>query len=158
MKTSVSILALSLAGAFAVHGSATAQVAGTTTTTGVSIVESTQIALGWSVKKTLLGATIYNETGQKVGNVQDIIIAPDQSVSYVIVGAGGFIGIGRHDVAIAATQIQSQAGKLVIAGATVNLIRAMPQFEYADDSDIARRAQFVSAAEKDITRGRALAG
>lgn len=153
MKKPLTILTLALAAAFAVHGPATAQVAGGTTTTGISVVESTQMALGWSVKKTLLGKTIFNESGQKVGKVQDIIIAPDKSVSYVIVGAGGFIGMGRHDVAIPVTQIQDQAGKLVMAGATLDLIKAMPQFEYANDN--ARRNQFIATAEKDITRGKA---
>jgi len=153
MKKPLTFLTLALAVAFAVHAPATAQVAGGTTTTGISVVESTQIALGWSVKKTLLGKTIFNESGQKVGKVQDIIIAPDKSVSYVIVGAGGFIGMGRHDVAIPVTQIQDQAGKLVMAGATLDLIKAMPQFEYANDN--ARRNQFIATAEKDITRGKA---
>lgn len=153
MKKSLTILALALAGALSVVAPATAQVAGGTTTTGISVIESTRLALGWSVKKTLLGKTIYNEAGKKVGKVQDIIIAPDKSVSYIIVGAGGFIGMGRHDVAIPVTQIQDQAGKLVIAGATPDLIKAMPQFEYANDN--ARRDQFVAAAEKDITRGKA---
>ncbi|OQW86485.1 MAG: photosystem reaction center protein H [Rhodoferax ferrireducens] len=153
MKTSLTILTVALAGALNVAVPATAQVAGGSTTTGISVIESTQLALGWSVKKTLLGKTIYNESGQKVGKVQDIIIAPDKSVSYIIVGAGGFIGMGRHDVAIAVTQIQDQAGKLVMAGATPDLIKAMPQFEYANDN--ARRNQFVASAEKDITRGKA---
>ncbi len=153
MKTTPTLLTLALGAAFAVHGTAFAQVAGSTTTTGISVVESTRVALGWSVKKTLLGKTIYNESGQKVGKIQDIIIAPDRSVSYVIVGAGGFIGMGRHDVAIPVTQIQDLTGKLVMTGATVDLIKAMPQFEYANDN--ARRNQFVAAAEKDITQGKA---
>ncbi len=153
MKKSLSILTLALAGAFVAIVPATAQVAGGTTTTGISVVESTQLALGWSVKKSLLGKTIYNESGKKVGKVEDIIIAPDKSVSYVIVGAGGFIGMGRHDVAIPVSQIQDQASRLVMAGATQDMIKAMPQFEYANDN--ARRNQFVASAEKDITRGKA---
>ena len=65
--------------------------------------------------------------------MQDISIAPDRSVSYAIVGAGGFIGMGRHDVAIPVTQIQDQTGKLVMVGATVDLIKSTPQFDYAND-------------------------
>ncbi|MBK9440898.1 MAG: PRC-barrel domain-containing protein [Comamonadaceae bacterium] len=153
MNKTLSIATLVFASFFVATGPATAQVAGGSTTTGISIVESTQVALGWSVKKTLLGKTIYNEAGHKVGKVQDIIIAPDKSVSYIIVGAGGFIGMGRHDVAIAVTQIQDQSGKLVMAGATQDLIKSMPQFEYANDHT--RRNQLVAAAEKDIKFGKA---
>ena len=63
--------------------------------------------------------------------MDDLIISPERDVSYVIVGAGGFICIGRHDVAIPVNQIKNQAGKLVMAGATKDMIKAMPQFTYA---------------------------
>lgn len=130
---------------------AQAQVAGGTTTAGV--VETTHLALGWSVKKTLLGKAVYNETGQKVGKVEDLIVAPDSNVSFVIVGAGGFVGIGRHDVAVPVAQVKEQAGKLVMAGATRDSIKAMPAFQYADDGT--QRDRFVAGAEKEITRGHA---
>jgi sporulation protein YlmC with PRC-barrel domain len=130
-----------------------AQVAGGTTTVDMSIVESTQLAMGWSVKKTLMGKTIYNDAGDKVGKVDDLIISPDKNVSYVIVGAGGFIGIGRHDVAIPVTRIQEKAGKLVMAGATKDTIKSLPAFTYATDTS--KRDQFVAAADKDIAKGRA---
>lgn len=130
-----------------------AQVAGGTTTVDTSVTESTRIAMGWSVKKTLMGKTIYNDAGQKVGKVEDLIISPDKNVSYVIVGAGGFVGIGRHDVAIAVSQIQDQAGKLVMAGATKDMIKSMPEFTYATDTS--KRDAFVAAADKDIAKGKA---
>ena len=156
MKSNVSgftLSALALIGAFSSAGYVSAQVAGGTTTLGVSVVESTQIAMGWSVKKTLLGKEIYNDAGQKVGNVDDLIISPDKKVSYVIVGAGGFVGIGRHDVAIPVAQVQDQAGRLVMPGATKEMIKAMPEFNYATDNT--KRDSFVAAADKDIARAKA---
>lgn len=129
------------------------QVAGGSTTVGVSVVESTQLAMGWSVKETLMGKLIYNEQGDKVGKVEDLIISPDRKLSYVIVGAGGFVGIGQHDVAVPVTQIEDRSGKLVMPGATKVQLKAMPAFVYA--SDTTRRDQFVSAAETDIAHGKA---
>ena len=58
---------LTAVGALCITGSATAQVAGGTTTVDTSVTESTKLAMGWSVKKTLLGKTIYTEVGEKVG-------------------------------------------------------------------------------------------
>jgi len=136
--------------------SAMAQVAGGTTTVGVSVTATTQLATGWSVRKTLMGKTIYNEANKKIGKVQDLIISTDKSVSYVIVGAGGFIGIGRHDVAVPVTQIEMRAGQLVMPGATVERVKAMPEFTYA--SDTTQRDQFVSSAENDIAAGRVKLG
>lgn len=119
------------------------QVAGGTTTVDIKVNESTQIAMGWSVKNTLMGKTVYNATGDKVGTVDDLIISPEKNVSYLIIGAGGFVGIGRHDVAIPAEQIKDVAGKLVMAGASKESIRAMPGFSFATDTT--RRDAFVSA-------------
>ena len=143
---------LTAVGALCITGSATAQVAGGTTTVDTSVTESTKLAMGWSVKKTLMGKTIYNEAGEKVGKVEDLIISPDKNLTYVIVGAGGFIGIGRHDVAIPVTQIQDKAGKLVMAGATKDMVKAMPKFTYTTDTS--RRDAFVMAADKDIAKGK----
>jgi len=144
----------SLAGAaaLAAQGTALAQVAGSTTTVAVAVNESTQLAMGWSVKKTLMGKTIYNETGVAVGKIEDLIIAPGKFVSYVIVGAGGFVGIGRHDVAVPVSQIENRSGKLVMPGATKDNVKAMPEFAYADDS--ARRKQFIAAADADLAKAR----
>jgi sporulation protein YlmC with PRC-barrel domain len=150
-----SITAIAAAGALLVGAApAVAQVAGGTTTVGVTVVESTQLAMGWSVKKTLLGKTIYNDAGQKVGKVEDLIISPDKNLSYVIVGAGGFVGIGRHDVAIPVTQIQDKQGKLVMAGASKDMIKGMPQFAYTTDTS--KRDALVAAADKDISKGKAV--
>lgn len=150
---SLALVSVALVGLLISASPVRAQVAGGTTTIGVSVVESTQLAMGWSVKKTLLDKTIYNEAGDKVGKVVDLIISPDKNVSYVIVGAGGFIGIGRHDVAIPVMQIQEKAGKLVMPGATKDMVKAMPEFTYATNTT--KRDRFVAAAEKDIVKGNA---
>jgi hypothetical protein len=80
-------------------GYVAAQIAGSTRL-GVAVEEMKAVALGWSVKKQVLGQYAYNEQNQRVGTIDDLIIAPDTAVSFVIVGAGGFVGLGRHDVAM----------------------------------------------------------
>ena len=149
----ITLSTLALAGTFCAAQPAFSQVAGGTTTVGTSVIESTQIAAGWSVKKTLMGKTIYNDADQKVGKVEDLIISPDKKLSYVIVGAGGFLGMGRNDVAVPVTQIENKGGKLVMAGATKEMVKSMPQFTYA--ADTSKRDAFVAAADKDIAKGKA---
>ena len=127
---------------------AMAQVAGSTTTE-VALIASTQVAMGWSVKKSILGRTVVNETGEKIGKIEDLIISPDRSVSYVIVGAGGFIGMGRHNVAIPISQIRDSGGKIVMPGATKAVVAAMPEFNYVNDT--ARRDLFITSVKQDIT-------
>jgi sporulation protein YlmC with PRC-barrel domain len=89
------------------------------------------VALGLSAKKQIIGQTVYNEQNQKVGKIDDIIIAPDTTVSSAIVGAGGFVGLGKHDVAIPINQFTQQGDRIVLPGATKDAIKALPKFEYA---------------------------
>ncbi len=111
-------------------GHAAAQVAGSTTL-GVTVEELKAVAIGWSAKRQILGKTVYNEKNARVGRIDDIIVTPERAVSYVIIGAGGFVGLGRHDVAIPINQLQEQDGKYVLSGATKEAIKALPKFEYA---------------------------
>jgi sporulation protein YlmC with PRC-barrel domain len=128
-----------------------AQVAGSATV-GVAVAEMTQVVNGWSAKKSILGKPVFNDAGEKVGKVQDLIISPDKNLSYLIVGAGGFIGIGRHDVAVPTAQIHAQDGKLVWSGATKDAVKTMPAFVYAEDTS--RRDQFVAKADQDIAQAK----
>ena len=59
-----------------------------------------------------------------------MIIAPDTSVAYVVIGAGGFVGIGRHNVAVQTSALDFVDGKFVLPGATKESLKAAPKLEY----------------------------
>jgi len=127
--TAIAAASLLLAGATMAIGQ---QVVGSTQL-GVAVAELRDVTTGWSAKRQVLGKTIYNDGGDGIGKVDDIIVAPDKAVSYAIIGAGGFLGVGRHDVAIPVGQLKQQSdGKFVLAGATKDALKAMPPFEYAN--------------------------
>ena len=126
----VSALLVACTLAFMPDDYAMAQVAGSTRL-GVSMEEIKIVASGWSAKKQILGKTVFNENNEKVGKIDDLIVAPTGELSFVIIGAGGFAGVGRHDVAIPVQQIQLQDGKFVLPGATKAAVKALPKFEYA---------------------------
>jgi sporulation protein YlmC with PRC-barrel domain len=107
-----------------------AQVAGTTLL-GVSVEEMRNVALGWSVKRTILGQTVYNDNNERVGSIDDIIIAPDKAISYAIVNAGGYLGLAKHNVAVPVSKFKLVEGKLVLPGATKEALKASPEFQYA---------------------------
>ncbi len=111
MKT-VSILLMSCALAFVPTQYAAAQAAGSTRI-GVAVEELKVVAVGWSVKKQILGKTVYNENNQKVGRIDDLIVAPDSAV------------------AIPVQQIKLQDDKFILPGATKEAIKTLPKFEYA---------------------------
>jgi sporulation protein YlmC with PRC-barrel domain len=104
------------------------QVVGSTT---LGVVELRDVTSGWSTKRQVLEKKVFNENGETVGKIDDIIVAPDKAVSYAIIGAGGFLGVGRHDVAVPVSQLKEDGGKFILAGASKDAIKAMPEFEYA---------------------------
>jgi hypothetical protein len=64
-------------------------------------------------------------------NARQLAISRTKSVSYAIVGVGGFLGVARHDVALSVDQFSDEGGKLVLAGASREALKSMPPFEYA---------------------------
>ena len=127
--TAIAAASFLLAGATTSIGQ---QVVGSTQL-GVAVAELRDVTTGWSAKRQVLGKTVYNDSGDGIGKVDDIIVAPDKAVSYAIIDAGGFLGVGRHDVAIPVGQLKQQSdGKFVLAGATKDALKAMPPFEYAN--------------------------
>jgi len=113
---------------------AAAQVAGSTTL-GVTVTELRDVMDGWSAKRQIIGQSVYNDKQERIGTVEDIIISPEKTVSYGIVGAGGFLGFDRRDVAIPVKQFQMTDGRLVLPGATKEALKEMPPFEYAPRSE-----------------------
>ena len=155
MKKTIFMATLSVAGALMVVGTAHAQAAGTTAKVDMVTTDTTQPAAGWSVHKSILGKVLYNDAGEKIGTIEDVIIAPDRKISFLIVRAGGFIGIGRHDVAIPFSQIMEKGDKLTLPGATKETIKAMQQFDYASGST--KYDQFIAKTDLDLAKTKELA-
>jgi sporulation protein YlmC with PRC-barrel domain len=96
----------------------------------VSTIELRELATGWSAKKQILGENVYNDAGDKVGEINDLIVTPDKALSYAIVGVGGFLGVAEHEIAVPVGQLKQQQGKIVLPGATKDALKAAPKFEY----------------------------
>jgi sporulation protein YlmC with PRC-barrel domain len=97
---------------------------------GVSADELVTVAKGWSAKKQIMGQDVYNDKSEKVGVLDDLIIAQDKAVSCAIIGTGGFLGVDKHDVAIPVNQLKMEEGKITLPGATKDAVKAMPTFQY----------------------------
>jgi sporulation protein YlmC with PRC-barrel domain len=102
------------------------------TTVSVAVAQVQDIALGFSARKQILGHEVVNTDGDVVGKVDDLVVAPDMSVTYAIVGVGGFLGVKRHHVAIPVDRFTRQNDAFLLAGATRELIKSLPAFDYAE--------------------------
>jgi len=54
----------------------------------------------------LMGVNIYGSDNQKIGDVDDVILDKQGKIQAIVVGIGGFLGIGEKDVAIPFEQVQ----------------------------------------------------
>src|SRR5258705_5348772 len=53
----------------------------------------------WRASK-LMGLDVYNEANEKLGDVNELILDKDGKVNAVVIGVGGFLGMGEHDIAV----------------------------------------------------------
>ena len=85
----------------------------------------------------LLGADIYNAAGEKVGEVDDAIVSLDGNVEGVVIGVGGFLGIGQKNVAVEMAQISVQMDEnndpQLVLDTTRDALKAAPEFQTAED-------------------------
>jgi sporulation protein YlmC with PRC-barrel domain len=53
----------------------------------------------WRSSK-LKGLNVYNEQNEKLGDINEILIDKSGKVEGVIIGVGGFLGMGEHDIKV----------------------------------------------------------
>src|SRR5262245_44169417 len=59
----------------------------------------------WRASK-LIGVDVYNAGNEKIGDISEVLIDTTGKVTGVIVGVGGFLGIGQHDVLVTLDQLK----------------------------------------------------
>lgn len=53
----------------------------------------------------LIGAKVENGEGETIGEINDVIVTEAEGVKGVVIGVGGFLGLGEKDVGVAFDQI-----------------------------------------------------
>ncbi|GEO17676.1 PRC-barrel domain-containing protein [Microvirga aerophila] len=70
----------------------------------------------WQTSK-LRGLSIYNNSHEKIGTISDLLVDGSGKVQAVVIGVGGFLGLGQRDLAVPMDQLQVVAASRVNAGA-----------------------------------------
>jgi sporulation protein YlmC with PRC-barrel domain len=94
MKTKY--LAAVLLGSTLLTGAAYAQ---NTTTDRSNINTAVHREGQWRAAK-LIGINVYNDNNEKIGDIQELIVDKSGKVDNVVLGVGGFLGMGEHYVAV----------------------------------------------------------
>jgi len=83
----------------------------------------------------IIGETVYNGSGEdaeKIGDVNDIVVAADGNVESVIVGVGGFLGIGEKDVAVNFDEVEwtdRDGDRWMVVATTKDQLKEQPAFD-----------------------------
>jgi sporulation protein YlmC with PRC-barrel domain len=90
-------LAACLVGTALATSSAFAQTSSTPPSSGQFITQ--QSPGQWRASK-LVGVDVYGTDNAKVGDVREVLLNRDGAAEAVVIGVGGFLGIGEKDVAV----------------------------------------------------------
>jgi sporulation protein YlmC with PRC-barrel domain len=112
----------------------------------------------WRASK-LSGLNVYNDKNEKLGDISEVIIDKTGKVAGVVIGVGGFLGMGQHDIMVSMDKLKfveepmrnANTGSsapstapaantrttndwapdhAILAGATKDSLKAMTQFKY----------------------------
>jgi hypothetical protein len=92
-----------------------------------------QLASGYRASK-LTGVTVYNRNKDSIGTLDDLIVSPGaERTTYAILSVGGFLGMGKHLVAVPFNDLQIENRRVVLSDATKQSLESLPEFRYAPD-------------------------
>lgn len=65
------------------------------------------VAVGsvWRATK-LKGLNVYNDKNEKLGDVNEILIDKSGKVAGLVIGVGGFLGMGEHDIMVEMSKLK----------------------------------------------------
>jgi sporulation protein YlmC with PRC-barrel domain len=117
--TGVAASALLASVAFAQTPSATtdssAPAASSTTTTTTTTTEVSTKG-NWRTSK-LVGLNVYNDSNESIGSINDMLTDKNGDIKAVVIGVGGFLGIGEHLVAVPMDKVKFVEEPVVTAAA-----------------------------------------
>jgi len=59
----------------------------------------------WQGSK-LIGLNVYNDKNEKIGDIKQLMVDKSGKIADVVVGVGGFLGMGERDVAVKFSEIK----------------------------------------------------
>jgi sporulation protein YlmC with PRC-barrel domain len=103
----------------------------------------------WQASK-FIHMNVYNGQNQKIGDIKELMLDKSGKIANVVIGVGGFLGMGEHDVAVsfdrlkwtdaAATTGSSQPANTntnrtypdhAVLDATKDQLKSMRNFDYS---------------------------
>ena len=85
--------------AFAQTPSSSANTDQATTAAPAAISDTSSMKGNWRVSK-MVGLSVYNDNNESLGSINDLLTDKNGDIKAVVLGVGGFLGVGEHLVAV----------------------------------------------------------
>ena len=110
-----------IAGSALLAGAAFAQTPAATTTDSAgtppaAVSDMSSLQGNWRASK-LAGLSVYNDNNESVGSINDLLTDKSGNIKAVVIGVGGFLGVGEHLVAVPFDKVKFVTEPVAYAGA-----------------------------------------
>jgi sporulation protein YlmC with PRC-barrel domain len=95
---------------------------------------TTQGAEEWRANN-YIGQPVVNASGEKIGDVNDLLFDKSGKISTVVIGVGGFLGMGEKQVAMAydtLTYTDKDGQRVIMVPLTKEALMAAPDYVYTE--------------------------
>jgi len=91
----------------------------------------------------LIGSQVRNGANEVIGSINDVLLTKNGQIESVIVGVGGFLGLGEKNVALQFSELKFDVADpnrpMVTAAATSDALAAAPEWKPADKAGSSAR-------------------
>ena len=81
---------------------------------------------------------VYDDKENKIGDVNDVLLDKDGRISAVIIGVGGFLGVGEKDVAVpfnALKMAEKNGDQYLVMNTTKEALESAPGYTFDRDNN-----------------------
>jgi sporulation protein YlmC with PRC-barrel domain len=104
----------------------------------------------------LIGLSVVNAKNEAIGDINDLVTDDNGKVVAVLVGAGGFLGLGEKDVAVPFEDLKiardANNDLTVMLNVDQETIASAPDYQRLDEQQIMEGANKTDREDKDATR------
>jgi sporulation protein YlmC with PRC-barrel domain len=102
-----------------------------------SITYATQQSSDQHRSSKVVGQPVYNAAGERIGDVNELILGANGQVESAVIGVGGFLGLGEKQVAVMYKDLKftsdANGSMRITLNSTKEALETAPDFKYADD-------------------------
>jgi sporulation protein YlmC with PRC-barrel domain len=85
----------------------------------------------------LIGTSVNNDANERIGDVNEIVLGKDGKVAAVVIGVGGFLGMGEREVAVKFESLRvtqdANNNTVAVLSATKDSLRTAPEWRWSGE-------------------------